>query len=370
MAKSSRDLILRDRLQFDVNASGDTGLVYGRIDMSDYVNVVKREGLAIKEIRYQIRQTDGGTGVFNPLLGLGSEAFASLKIFATTTAYENATDVGIASPDVISVFELTTVRDNGGAADENFANQWVLFGTPDLHPDGYNIVSDLLVGVSANDITTHSNTTLELDIMVIGEPVKLNEADMTEMLTQAQDLWGERLPTDQQGRYYSRRINLSDEEELAERLTSGAEGAMTGAKIGSLIPLGGTAVGATLGGIAGFILGDQKTVFPVDMIAIPAYQAYLIQGTPAFQIYIKEGEVLTQVIPTDAMEATAVVESVPMASTKKRKPNAWNRYCAKKSNQIVFKSGKKKGLLNLKAMGVQYRKGNRSTKKKGRKWWC
>jgi hypothetical protein len=26
--------------------------------------------------------------------------------------------------------------------------------------------------------------------------------------------------------------------------------------------------------------------------------------------------------------------------------------------------------LNLKAMGVQYRKGNKSTKKKGRKWWC
>ncbi|MCH9718134.1 MAG: hypothetical protein K0U52_13800 [Gammaproteobacteria bacterium] len=165
----------------------------------------------------------------------------------------------------------------------------------------------------------------------------------------------------------TRRINLSDEEELAERLTSGARGAMVGAKIGSLVPLGGTAVGATLGGIAGFILGDQETVFPVDMIAIPAYQAYLIQGTPAFQIYIKEGEVLTQVIPTDAMEATAVVESVPMTPAKKRKPNAWNRYCAKKSNQIVFKSGKKKGLLNLKAMGVQYRKGKKTTKKKGRK---
>ncbi len=175
------------------------------------------------------------------------------------------------------------------------------------------------------------------------------------------------MPTDPQGRYYSRPIDLSDEEELAERLTSGAEGAMTGAKIGSIIPLGGTAVGATLGGIAGFILGDQETVFPVDMIAIPAYQAYLIQGTPAFQIYIKEGEVLTQVIPTDAMTATAVVESVPMDVPKKRKPSAWNRYCAKKSNQIKFKSGTKKGLLNLKAMGVQYRKTKKTTKKGGKK---
>ena len=168
----------------------------------------------------------------------------------------------------------------------------------------------------------------------------------------------------------TRRIDLSDEEELAERLTSGARGAMVGAKIGSLVPLGGTAVGATLGGIAGFILGDQETIFPIDMIAIPAYQAYLLQGTPAFQIYIKEGEVLTQVIPTDAMEAEAVIDNAPTDLPKKRKPSAWNRYCAKKSNQIKFKSGKKKGLLNLKAMGVQYRKGNKTKakkKKRGRK---
>jgi hypothetical protein len=190
MAKASRDLILRDRLQFNVDASGDTALVYGRVDLSDFVNVVKREGMAVKEVRYQIRDPSptGVTGVFNPLMSLSSEAFGSLKIFTTTTAYENAFDVGIASPDVISVFELTTVRDNAGGTDENFANQWVLFGTPDLHPEGYNVVSDLLVGVCANDITQFSNQILEIDIMIIGEPVKLNEADMTEMLTQAQDL--------------------------------------------------------------------------------------------------------------------------------------------------------------------------------------
>jgi hypothetical protein len=189
MAKANRDLILRDRLQFDVDANGDTALVYGRVDMSAFVNIVKREGFAVKEVRYMIRQPSSlVTGTFNPLLSIGNETFASLKIFATTTAYENAQDVGIASPDVISVFELTTVRDNGGAAEENFANQWVLFGTPDLHPDGYNVVSDLLIGVASNDCTSYSSITLEIDIMVIGEPVKLNEADMTEMLTQGQDL--------------------------------------------------------------------------------------------------------------------------------------------------------------------------------------
>ena len=188
MAKSSRDLILRDRLQFDVSAGGDTALVYGRVDLSDFVNVVKREGMSIKEIRFQLRDPATSPGVFNPLLSAGNEDFACIKIFATTTAYENASDVGIASPDVISVFELTTVRDNSGATGENFANQWVLYGTPDLHPDGYNVVSDLLIGVAINNATSFPLSTLELDIMVIGEPVKLNEADMTEMLTQAQDL--------------------------------------------------------------------------------------------------------------------------------------------------------------------------------------
>ncbi len=176
------------------------------------------------------------------------------------------------------------------------------------------------------------------------------------------------MPTDSQGRYYSRRIDLSDREETAERLGNAARGAMVGAKVGSLVPLGGTAVGATLGAISGFILGDQETVFPLDMIAIPAYQAYLLNGTPAFTIYIKEGEVLTQVQPTDAMEANATLEesaTVNVPSKPKRKPSAWNKYCARSSNQIKFKSGKKKGLLNLKAMGVQYRKANK--KKRGKK---
>ncbi len=76
---------------------------------------------------------------------------------------------------------------------------------------------------------------------------------------------------------------------------------------------------------------------------------------------------LTQVQPTDAMVAEAIVEDAPAPMAKKRKPSAWNRYCAKKSNQIKFKSGKKKGLLNLKAMGVQYRKGNKKPTKKRRK---
>ena len=140
MAKGSRDLILRDRLQFSVNGSGDTALVYGRVDLSDFVNVVKREGMAIKEIRYQFRNPSAPNGVLSPMLintvlGAGTPYTASLKVFATTTAYENIEDVGIASPDVISVLEQTTslVADDTGLAPGVLQNNWLHFGTPDLH---------------------------------------------------------------------------------------------------------------------------------------------------------------------------------------------------------------------------------------------
>lgn len=173
------------------------------------------------------------------------------------------------------------------------------------------------------------------------------------------------MPRNAEGEYFSRRIDLTDREEVGERLVNARKGMQIGRKIGSVIPLGGSAVGATLGAISGFILGDETTVFPIDMIAIPAYQAYLLNGTPAFQIFIKEGEVLTQVMQTDAQEAIEAVSDVQNTpTTKKRRRSKWNVYTGKKANQIRFKSGKKKGLLNLKAMGVQYRKANKGGKKK------
>jgi hypothetical protein len=187
MAKGTRDLILRDRLQFDTDANGSRTLVYGRVDMSDFVNIVKKEGFAVKEIRYQLRDPVAQNGVFQRSLRQAGTGFSSLKLFATTTAYEDVQTVGIGSPDVISILEMTTDCIEG-ANEVTFQNQDLEFGTPDLHPAGYNVVSDLLIGVACVGLTTMPSRTLEVDIMIIGEPVKLNEADMTEMLTQQQDL--------------------------------------------------------------------------------------------------------------------------------------------------------------------------------------
>ncbi|GAG70826.1 unnamed protein product, partial [marine sediment metagenome] len=136
--------------------------------MSDFVNVVKREGFAIKEIRYQFRNPSAANGVVDPLLTQSNGSVASLKVFATTTAYENIADVGIASPDVISLLEMVTSSNVSTGVEANpFQNQVTHYGTPDLHPDGYNVVSDLLIGVGASVISSLGNT-LEIDIMIIG----------------------------------------------------------------------------------------------------------------------------------------------------------------------------------------------------------
>jgi len=199
MAKSSRDVILRDRLQFNVTGSGATNLVYGRIDLSDYVNIVKKDGLAVKEIRYQVRDPTVTTGVFNEALlvlgGGANDQEAYLKIFTTTTAYENANDVGVGSPNVISLLEFQSTFDSapvGASPDirEIFyqENRYNEFGTPDLHPDGYDVVTDLLIGVCATGMERHADKTLEIDVMIIAEPKSITQRDLTQMLTQAQDL--------------------------------------------------------------------------------------------------------------------------------------------------------------------------------------
>ena len=76
-------------------------------------------------------------------------------------------------------------------------------------------------------------------------------------------------------------VNLAKRAERAEAKGSLASDlAIAGAIVGSPFGPVGSVVGGITGGVAGLIIGDQTTVFPMDMIAIPAFQAYLIQGTP------------------------------------------------------------------------------------------
>ena len=124
--------------------------------------------------------------------------FSNFKIYATTRAYENARDVGIASPDVLCVETWQSVQGpniNG----EVLGAQIVVsgssysyiehnkYGTPDLHPDGFPVVTDLLIGVATDKWLSAADTTLELDVMLIASPITINQKQLTEMLVQGQD---------------------------------------------------------------------------------------------------------------------------------------------------------------------------------------
>lgn len=47
----------------------------------------------------------------------------------------------------------------------------------------------------------------------------------------------------------------------------------------------------------------------------------------------------------------------------RRVKSAWQKYMGQKKNQIKFKSGKKKGRLDLKKMGVAFRKAQKKSKR-------
>lgn len=110
-------------------------------------------------------------------------------------------------------------------------------------------------------------------------------------------------------------------------------------------------VGAGVGALTGLIIGDETIVFPMDMVAIPAFEyASLTMGQRAsFMIYIKEGEVLRQVQETDAMtaeraleedEAKAVVDSTKPKRRKTKYQRAYKKAFDSLKPSYMNKSGK------------------------------
>jgi len=197
MAKGRQDIMLRDRMEFTFDGNGDISTLYGRVDLSDYVSVLNSDGLAIKEVRWQLRNPNqADTGQFDPVmltpLATATDQFAGLKIWACTVAYQSAQDVGIGSPNVIALEERHTrivpIQDNGTNVGGNtsFGREW--YGTLDLHPDGYTVVTDMLIGIAANNCTKYDTDVLQLDLQIIAEPVSITKGRLEEMLAQGTDL--------------------------------------------------------------------------------------------------------------------------------------------------------------------------------------
>ena len=102
---------------------------------------------------------------------------------------------------------------------------------------------------------------------------------------------------------------------LDSKALSAAEGAFIGGAAGSALGPLGIAGGAIGGGTIGWFLADSNTVFPVDMVCIPAYQSYMIQGQPAFTVYARAGETI---VPTGGNVQDVQEAVIPMAAAPKR----------------------------------------------------
>ena len=198
MAKSSSDVILRDRLQFTIPSSGNVNTQYGRLDLQDYVSAVDRKALSIKEIYIQFRTPNSAAqdNTGEPVLLLRPGVLdgvtnSCLKVFATTRAYELAAQVGIGSPDVCHM-ETWRTSTQGFAGPQGNANTVLYdhrrFGPMDLHPEGFPVISDLLIGVAADELDALDDEVVELDILVIAEPITVTQKTLTQMLTQQTDL--------------------------------------------------------------------------------------------------------------------------------------------------------------------------------------
>ena len=114
----------------------------------------------------------------------------------------------------------------------------------------------------------------------------------------------------------------------------------------ALSALGGAVagpLGAGIGAVGGLIIGDRNLVFPLDMIAIPAYQAYLLDSSipPALTVYIRAGESLlptggnvedmitdTEISPLDG-EIKAAVQKRTLTNYQKRYKKAFKEVAPK-----------------------------------------
>ena len=106
----------------------------------------------------------------------------------------------------------------------------------------------------------------------------------------------------------------------------------------------GGPIGGAIGAGIGLYIGDRETVFPLDMVAIPAYQAYMINGTPSLQVYIRAGETL---MPTggNVEDVQQAMETMAVEDTPKprKKTTAYQRKYKKAFAQVKPKHMKKDG---------------------------
>ena len=103
-------------------------------------------------------------------------------------------------------------------------------------------------------------------------------------------------------------------------------------------------------------LADERIVLPLDMVCIPAYQAYMINGTPAMQIYVRAGETI---MPTggNVKDVQEALDNVPEASLERLRDTAVRKSKRNTPYQRKYKAAFKSIAPKYKMKNGKWKKG-------------
>lgn len=103
-------------------------------------------------------------------------------------------------------------------------------------------------------------------------------------------------------------------------------------------------------------LADERIVLPLDMVCIPAYQAYMIQGTPAMQIYVRAGETI---IPTggNVADVQEALDNVPEPSLERLRDTTIRKSKRKTAYQRSYQKAFKQVAPKYKLKNGKWKKG-------------
>jgi hypothetical protein len=206
-----------DRLKLTLpNGSGDQATIFGRLDMSDFIDPASNRGVIVHDVQFQLRNPAGtkngltNTGMWSWFEDMGGSVGAGwddgnrnigVKLVALNTAYQDLAEVGISTDGVYAVQEHTAFQSNssiadpatgvGGAARSIWyeSTDWTV---EDLHGDGMLLLSDLLIGVATDNLTVGDGNAvdinLEIDVVVHFSEKKVSQKEITQLITSNLDV--------------------------------------------------------------------------------------------------------------------------------------------------------------------------------------
>jgi hypothetical protein len=201
-----------DRLSLTLpNGSGDVGTIFGRLDMSEFIDPVSNRGVIIHDVQFQLRNPSGtksgltNTGMFSlwenmpGTIGAGfsdNDRNIGVKLVALNTAYQDLAECGLSTDGVYCIQEhnafqswhsIADPASGVGAGYSSVAYTERNWSVSDLHGDGALLLSDLLIGVAIDNLSlgdgAAADIDIEIDVVVHFTEKKVSQKEITQMIT-------------------------------------------------------------------------------------------------------------------------------------------------------------------------------------------